>query len=256
MDKIKAIIVDDEAPALANLQLLLAKEEGIDLVAICSDGLMAIEAVQEHRPDLLFLDIQMPEVSGFDVIKTIPPAYRPYVIFVTAYDQYALKAFEVNAVDYLLKPFDDRRFQEAISKAKGLLQQQEQRDLQEKIGLLLRHLDQEQAQKYLRKLSIRQGSKISFLKVEDVLWIEADNQYVKIHLTTASHLMRQSLSYLDQHLDPTAFYRSHRSAIVNVHRIESIEPYFKGDYHIRLENGTIVRLSRHRTEGLKALLDW
>lgn len=256
MDKIKAIIVDDEAPALANLQLLLAKEEAIDLVATCSDGVMAIDAIQEHQPDLLFLDIQMPEVSGFDVIKAIPPASRPYVIFVTAYDQYALKAFEVNAVDYLLKPFDDKRFQEAISKAKGLLQQQEQRDLQEKIGLLLRHLDQEQTQQYLRKLSIRQGSKISFLKVEDVLWIEADNQYVKIHLTTASHLMRQSLSYLDQHLDPTAFYRSHRSAIVNVHRIESIEPYFKGDYHIRLENGTIVKLSRHRTEGLKALLDW
>ena len=256
MDKIKAVIVDDEAPALANLQLLLAKEEGIDLVAICSDGLMAIEAIREHQPDLLFLDIQMPEVSGFDVITAIPPASRPYVIFVTAYDQYALKAFEVNAVDYLLKPFDDKRFEEAISKAKGLLQQQKQRDLQEKIGLLLRHLDQEQTQKYLRKLSIRQGSKISFLKVEDILWIEADNQYVKIHLKTASHLMRQSLSYLDQHLDPTAFYRTHRSAIVNVHRIESIEPYFKGDYHIRLENGTIVKLSRHRTEGLKVLLDW
>lgn len=256
MEKIKVIIVDDEAPALANLQLLLAREADVDLVAICSDGAMAIEAVQEHQPDLLFLDIQMPEVSGFDVIKSIPPANRPYVIFVTAYDQYALKAFEVNAVDYLLKPFDDKRFQEAISKAKGLLQQHEQRELQEKIGLLLRHLDEEQTQKYLRKLSVRQGSKISFLKVEDVLWVEADNQYVKIHLTTASHLMRQSLSYLDQHLDPTVFYRTHRSAIVNVHRIESIEPYFKGDYHIRLDNGTIVKLSRHRTEGLKALLDW
>lgn len=256
MEKITAIIVDDEAPALANLELLLAGDSQIELVAACSDGASAITAVGVHKPDLVFLDIQMPEVSGFDVLKALPAGDRPYVIFVTAYDQYALKAFEVNAVDYLLKPFDDKRFFDAVSKAKLLLQQQDQQALQEQLGQLLRHLEQDQRQKYLKKLSVRLGSKISFIKVEDIVWIEADNQYVKVHLTTTSHLLRQSLSYLDQHLDPTDFYRTHRSAIVNVQRIESIEPYFKGDYHIRLDNGTMVKLSRHRTEGLKGLLNW
>ncbi|NRB46901.1 MAG: response regulator transcription factor [Saprospiraceae bacterium] len=256
MEKIKAIIVDDEAPARANLELLLAKDTEIEILTACSDGISAIKAIELHQPDLIFLDIQMPEVSGFDVLKALPLAQRPYVIFVTAYDQYALKAFEVNAVDYLLKPFDDKRFFDAITKAKALIQQQDQQDLQAKLGALLKHLDQDQAQKYLKKLSVRQGSKISFIKVEDIVWIEADNQYVKVHLKTASHLMRQSLSYLDQHLDPASFYRIHRSAIVNVNRIESIEPYFKGDYHIRLDNGTVAKLSRHRTEGLKELLNW
>lgn len=256
MEKIKAIIVDDEAPALANLELLLAKDSQIELLAACSDGASAIKAIKELRPDLIFLDIQMPEVSGFDVLKDLPPDNRPYVIFVTAFDQYAIKAFEVNAVDYLLKPFDDKRFFDAIAKAKSLIQQEDRQLLQVKLGQLLRHLDQDRTQKYLKKLSVRQGSKISFVKVDDIVWIEADNQYVKVHLKTASHLMRQSLSYLDEHLDPDSFYRIHRSAIVNVHRIESLEPHFKGDYNIRLDNGVIVKLSRHRTEGLKALLNW
>lgn len=256
MEKIKAIIVDDEAPALANLEVLLAKDSQIELLAACADGASAIERIQTIRPDLIFLDIQMPEVSGFDVLKALPPHNRPYVIFVTAYDQYALKAFEVNAVDYLLKPFDDKRFFDAIAKAKNLIQQEDQQILQAKLGQLLQHLDQDRIQKYLKKLSVRQGSKISFVKVEDIVWIEADNQYVKVHLKTASHLIRQSLSYLDEHLDPTDFYRTHRSAIVNVHRIESLEPHFKGDYNIRLETGVVVKLSRHRTEGLKELLNW
>lgn len=256
MKRIKAIIVDDEAPALANLELLLARDRQIELLATCSDGASAIDAIQTYQPDLVFLDIQMPEVSGFDVLKALSPSERPYVIFVTAFDQYALKAFEVNAVDYLLKPFDDKRFLDAVTKAKLLIQQQDQHALQAKLGQLLQQLDQDQTQKYLKKLSVRQGTKISFIKVEEIVWIEADNQYVKVHLKAASHLMRQSLSYLDEHLDPTAFYRIHRSAIVNVNRIESIEPYFKGDYHIRLDNGTVVKLSRHRTEGLKSLLNW
>lgn len=256
MEKIKAIVVDDEAPARTNLELLLERDKDIDLLASCADGAAAIAFIQAQQPDLVFLDIQMPEISGFDVIKAIPPVALPYIIFVTAYDQYALKAFEVNAVDYLLKPFDDKRFYAALAKAKSLLQQKAQSGLQEKVESLLRHLDQDQSQSFLRKISVRQGNKISFLNVEDILWIEADNQYVKIHLTTASHLMRQSLHYLDQHLDPTSFYRTHRSAIVNVNRIASIEPYFKGDYTIQLENGARVKLSRHRTEGLKALLNW
>ncbi len=256
MEKIKAIIVDDEAPALANLELLLAKDSQIELLTACSDGASAIETIEALQPDLIFLDIQMPEVSGFDVLKALSPNHRPYVIFVTAYDQYAIKAFEVNAVDYLLKPFDDKRFFDAIAKAKNLIHQEDQQMLQVKLGQLLQHLDQDRTQRYLKKLSVRQGSKISFVKVEDIIWVEADNQYVKVHLKTASHLMRQSLSYLDQHLDPGSFYRTHRSAIVNVHRIESLEPHFKGDYNIRLENGVVVKLSRHRTEGLKELLNW
>ncbi len=256
MKRIKAIIVDDEAPALANLELLLARDPQLELLAACSDGASAIAAIQTYQPELVFLDIQMPEVSGFDVLKALSPSERPYVIFVTAYDQYALKAFEVNAVDYLLKPFGDQRFFDAVTKAKLLIQQQDQQALQAKLGQLLQHLDQDQSQKYLKKLSVRQGSKISFIKIEDIVWIEADNQYVKVHLKTASHLMRQSLNYLDEHLDPTIFYRTHRSAIVNVNRIESIEPYFKGDYHIRLDNGIIVKLSRHRTDGLRSLLNW
>ena len=150
MEKIKAIIVDDEAPALANLELLLAKDSQIELLAACSDGASAIKAIKELRPDLIFLDIQMPEVSGFDVLKDLPPDNRPYVIFVTAFDQYAIKAFEVNAVDYLLKPFDDKRFFDAIAKAKSLIQQEDRQLLQVKLGQLLRHLDQDRTQKYLK----------------------------------------------------------------------------------------------------------
>lgn len=256
VEKIKVIIVDDEEPARTNLRLLLEKDADLTLVAECGDGKTAIAAVQEHQPDLLLLDIQMPEVSGFEVIKAIPQAAQPHVIFVTAYDQYAIKAFEVNAIDYLLKPFDDKRFYEAIEKAKGLYQQQTHQSLQDKLQHLLQHLEQTQTKQFLRKLSVRNGSKISFLQVEDIVWVEADNQYIKVHLATATHLMRQSLGYLEEHLDPASFYRTHRSAIVNIHRIQSIEPYFKGDYTITLDNGRTVKLSRHRTDGLKALLNW
>lgn len=256
MSKIRAIIVDDEAPARELIRYLLEKYPFIELTGLCPDGQSAINLIREEQPDLLFLDIQMPEINGFEVLRAIPQVIMPYTIFTTAYDQYAIQAFEVNAIDYLLKPFDDDRFERAVQKAQLAHQDRANRAWSNQVQQLLGGLHLAPKNDYLRKLSVKVGNKIKFIPVEQVIWIEAENQYVRIHTAGTSYLQRQSLQHLETLLSPEEFYRIHRSALVCLNAIRQIEPYFKGDYTVYLEGGAKVKLSRNRVDGLREIFKW
>ena len=251
----QVLIVDDEEYAREIVKSLLAEDADFELLGECSNGTEAIEAIAKQKPDLVFLDIQMPELNGFQVIEKVSHAHVPHYIFATAYDAFALKAFEVNAVDYLLKPFDDQRFFESLKRAKVALEKAEKEDWKDKLNLLLQE-HQQSTKTYLRRISVKTGGKIIFVPVEDIDWIEADNQYVKIHAGGKAHTHRQSLTDLESVLSPEAFARVHRSAIVNVQRIQSVEPHFKGDSMITLQNGTKVKLAQSRKESLRQLMGW
>ncbi len=254
--KITTLIIDDEEHARSNVQLLLSNFPELTIVGLCEDGLSAVKAIKAQRPNLIFLDIQMPEIDGFAVLKQLSSDELPYVIFTTAYSEYAISAFEVNAVDYLLKPIDDQRFMVAVQRAIAQIEQNEQWAISNQLIELQQFLEKDREVVYLRKLAIRIHSKIRFVPVEEVIWIEADNQYVKIHTLQGAFMMRQSLSTLENELNPAHFYRSHRSAIININAVTEIEPYFKGDYTITLRTGIKVKLSRTRTDGLRRLLNW
>ncbi|MEM7368007.1 MAG: LytTR family DNA-binding domain-containing protein [Bacteroidota bacterium] len=251
-----ALIVDDEALARSNVRQLLTVHPDIRIIDECEDGISAITAIQAHQPDLLFLDIQMPEVNGFDVLKAVTGIAQPYVVFATAYDEYAIQAFEVNALDYLLKPFTEERFAEAVQKARTRLQQDSMGQMQSRLDALLASLPAQAPQQYLHKIAIRGTGKIYFVPVADVIWIEANDQYVFVHTTNDKHLLRNSLNQLAQQLDPHLFYRSHRSSIVSIEAIAEISPYFKGDYMMVLNNGVTVKLARTRVAALRKMLGW
>lgn len=251
-----ALIIDDEALARSNVRQLLMVHPDILVVEECEDGISAIQAIQEHQPDLIFLDIQMPEVNGFEVLKAIKGLAQPYVIFATAYDEYAIRAFEVNALDYLLKPFTEERFAEAIQKARSRMQQDSMEQVQSRLDALLASLPQQAPQQFLHKIAIRGTGKIYFVPVKEVIWIEANDQYVFLHTATGKHLLRASLNQLEQQLDPAMFYRSHRSSIVSIEAITELSPFFKGDYMMVLSNGSKVKLARTRVAALRNMLGW
>ena len=251
----RILIVDDEDYARDIVRSLLAQATDIDLIGECSNGSEAVEAIKSQKPDIVFLDIQMPEVNGFEVIEACSTFHQPHYIFTTAYDEFALKAFEVNAIDYLLKPFDDDRFFQALDRAKEKAALPGSSDLKESIAALVAAHTQSKAT-YLRRISIKTGGRIHFISAEDIHWIEADNQYVKIHTSTGHHTHRASLNELGGQLDPTSFIRIHRSAIVNIHCIASLEPHFRGDFIVQLTNGTKVKLAKSRKDALRQLMGW
>lgn len=256
MNKLRTLIVDDELPAIAIVRLYLESYTFIEFVGSCSDGRSAIDLIRREKPDLVFLDIQMPEVSGFEVLRNIPASNLPYIVFTTAFDHYAIQAFEVNAIDYLLKPFTEDRFRAAILRAREVHENRAALDWNQKMKALLQETPVNVPSGFLKKLSVKVGSRIKFIPVEEVLWIGAENQYVRIYTNKDSHLLRQSLNKLEADLSPEDFYRVHRSSIVNIHAIQQIEPYFKGDYLIYLKDGSKTKLSRSRAEGLRRILPW
>jgi two-component system LytT family response regulator len=253
--KIRALIVDDEEYARDIIRSLLAQDSSIELLAECTDGAEAIRHIRQQRPDIVFLDIQMPEVNGFEVIEATQGDHAPHYIFTTAYDSFALKAFEVNAIDYLLKPFDDERFFKALDRAKSKLDQPISDTI--KTGLLnLIALNEQAKSTYLTRISVKTGSRIHFIPVGDIDWIEADNQYVKIHTGARHQVHRQSLTELESLLDPSKFMRIHRSTIVNIDRIHSLEPHFRGDSIVSLQDGTRLKLAKSRKEMLRSHMGW
>lgn len=252
-EPLRVIIVDDEENAISIIKLLLEPLSEIEIVASCSNGYEAIEAISSHKPDLVFLDIQMPEVDGFQVIEKVKYIHQPYYIFTTAYDEYAVKAFDVHALDYLLKPFDDDRFFIALNRAKEHIDTKGLQHISDRID---HFLNDRKYPKPVQKLSIKTGGKTIFIETSTIDWIEADNQYAKVHTKSKSYLIRESLNSLEQRLSDSDFYRSHRSAIINIHQIQAIEPYFKGDFIIHLNGGTKVKLSRSRKHDLKSILNW
>lgn len=224
----RVVIVDDEPLARQVVRILLEKDRELTVAGECS-GIDAAEVIARERPDILFLDIQMPEVDGFDVLERVGADAVPAVVFVTAYDEYALRAFEVHALDYLLKPFDDRRFFAALSRAKEQVRAKT-------------------PSSFTRRFLVRTRDKVLFIKADDLEWVEAADYYVSLHAGGKSYLLRQTMAEIERQLDPAKFVRVHRSAIVNLDRVKEMHPLFRGDCALVLADGTQLRLSRARRE--------
>ena len=249
---IRVLIVDDEALARDTIRLLLEGRPEIEIVGECQDGDEAVEAIEADKPDLVFLDVQMPGKTGFDVVETVGPERMPVVIFATAYDQYALRAFDAHALDYLLKPYDDDRFEQALARAAEQIKQKQIGARSTELIALVeeRRADPEPAPEPepepapLERIMIKERDALFFVKTEDIDWIEAAGDYVSLHVGKKSHLLRESMSGMEAKLDAKRFVRIHRSTIVNVERIKKLRPYFHGDYIVYLNDKTELRLSR------------
>ena|ERR1051326_2795595 len=250
--KIQALIVDDESLARERLRKLLQDHSEIEICGECADGRQAVEAIKQASPDLVFLDVQMPELDGFGVLQAIQGGRMPAIVFVTAHDKFALRAFEVHAVDYLLKPFDRERFQTALRRAIEQIKQHQTGDLSQRLNALIAEV--KSPSKHLERLAIKSSGRVIFLKIDDIDWIEAADNYVSLHIGAEAHLHRETMSTLAEQLPPKKFLRISRSAIVNVERIKELQPLFHGEYVVILRNGTKLTLSRNYREALNQLI--
>lgn len=242
MERIRALIVDDEPLAREGLRRLLDEDQEIECVAECGDGPAAVQAVREKLPDLLFLDVQMPEMDGFEVLRSLDEAILPMVIFVTAFEEHAIHAFEVHALDYLLKPLDTQRFREAVARAKAELQHRGRKAVISSILGMLGAL--RPAHPGTDRIMLKSSGRITFLRVEEIEWVEAQGDYVCLHTPGKKHLLREKIGVLEEQLSPDQFMRIHRSTIVNVNRIKEMQPLYHGDYAVLLQDGTRLTLSR------------
>jgi len=247
--KIRTLIVDDESLARDRLRQLLQSETEIEIIGECSNGREAVASIREKRPDLLFLDVQMPELDGFGVLEEIGAGPMPVIIFVTAHDKFALRAFEVHAVDYLLKPFDRTRFQAALRRALDQLKQRDGGALDQRLSDLLAEL--KPVVKSPERLAVKSGGRIVFVRIDDIDWIEAADNYVELHVGKQSHLLREKLSSIETRLAPEKFVRISRSTIVNVERIKELQSLFRGAYAVILQNGERLTMSRSHRDKLK-----
>ena len=247
--KTRVIIADDEPLARARLRMLLAEEAWIDVIAECSDGPSTITAIEKFRPELVFLDVQMPGGSGFDVIESVGAGRMPFVIFVTAFDRYALRAFDVHALDYLLKPFDRDRFRDAVTRARERIERSSNGDLERRLLALVNDL--KPAPQPLERFVIKSGGRVFFLRAEDIEWIEAAGNYVKLHVGAETHVFRETMNSLEARLNPSVFFRIHRSHIVNIERVRELQPWFNGEYVVFLTSGARLTLSRGYREKLQ-----
>jgi two-component system LytT family response regulator len=239
---IKTIIVDDVELARERVKMLLDDAE-IEIIAECENGREAIETIRNLKPDLVFLDIQMPKINGFEVIETVGAGKMPTVIFVTAYDEFALRAFEVNAIDYLLKPFDEERLRKAVWRAKRQITKQESAtEIEGKLRKLLQEVKTEPH--YLKRIPVKTARGTTLVLTEEIDWIASAGHYLELHAGRDTHLIREKLSHLETRLDPKDFMRIHRSTIVNLDRIKSLHPMFNGDQIVILKNGQELNLSR------------
>lgn len=245
---IRTLIVDDEALARERLRRLAAKEPDLEVIGECATGAEAVQALEAGGADLLFLDVEMPGMDGFEVMQQ-QAARVPVVVFVTAYDAHAVKAFEVRAADYLLKPVSAARFQATVARARDILRTGAVADRTDRILNALEHLEG----RYARRLMIRTDGRLYFVKVSDIEWVEAAGNYVRLHAGKDVHLMRGTLTALEQQLDPDQFVRIHRSTIVNLEAVRELQPWFAGDYVVMLRNGGQLRLSRWYRDKLDAV---
>ena len=237
---LRVVIVDDEPPARARLRRLVKTHDAVEIVAECGDGAAAVQAIESVRPDLVLLDVQMPELDGFEVLRTLDMAPLPAVIFVTAFDKYALRAFEVHALDYVVKPVDATRFDRALSHARQRIT--ERQSAAEGLTNLIRELARDRV--HLTRIPVRTEGRVKVIDLADVDWLSAADNYVTLHVGRHEYLVRDTLSALEQRLDANDFVRVHRSSIVRLDRISELVPDLHGDYRIRLKNGTEVALSR------------
>ena len=269
--KIRALIVDDESLAREALLVMLNDDPGIEVIAECRNGKEAVTVIREQSPDVVFLDIQMPEMDGFQVVEEVGVMRMPVTIFVTAYDKHALRAFEAHALDYLLKPFDHDRFDITLQRAKTFVRQQKLGEISESMFAVLQDLKSKDGespsdadnrkperaahQEPLDRVAIKSGGRIYFLKTEEIDWVEGAGDYLTLHSGSRTHLIRETMGNFHAKLDPQKFLRIHRSTIVNIERIKDIRPLYKGEYVITLTSGISLKASRGYRHGLQSLLD-
>ena len=254
--RLRVLVVDDEPLARSGVADLVRKDPDLEVVGECGDGQAALDAIRHLAPDLVLLDVQMPELNGFEVLQHLPQDRLPAVIFVTAYDSFAVRAFDIHALDYLVKPFDDARFVTAMRRAKAAIRGPGLADLHKRLTEMLERIPPGvgATERYLSRIVIRNAGRTWFVRTGEIDWIEAADYCVKLHVQGKVHVLRESMAALTDRLDPASFFRVHRSAIVNLERILELQPMFKGDHVILLRDGTRLKLSKSRRGALEARL--
>ena len=250
MNLLRVLIVDDEPLIRAGIRHGLAGMDQIEIVAECGSGTEAMQLLSSQPVDLVLLDVQMQDCTGLDVVERIGPDRMPAVIFVTAYDEYAVKAFELNAVDYLLKPFDDMRLRRSVERAAHRIAERQQSDLSAQLRALL----DSRSRKWPERIVVKDGERFDFVSVESIDWIESANNYVQLHCGSRHHLLGESLTNLEGRLNPARFLRIHRGRIVNLSRIEAIHPLMGGTYELELRSGTRLTTGRQYKNQIQTLL--
>jgi two-component system LytT family response regulator len=267
-NSIRTLVVDDEPLAREGIMALLAQDPDIRVIGSCADGQSAVSTIRAQRPDLVFLDVQMPKRTGLEVLADLKPAERPVIIFVTAYDQYAIQAFENCAVDYLLKPFRDVRFAAALARAKGEVRKIRVVGLGETMEELLGYVKDmvkngtmpsanppvPAGPEPAERVVLKTGSDLHFIKTADIIWVESQADFVKVHTTGAAQLVRETLQNLEQRVDPARFLRIHRSSLVNLDHVRKVTPALYGDYIVLMSDDTKLRLSRKNRGKLKQII--
>ena len=243
MSLIRTVVADDQPIARERLASFLAEQRDIEVVAACANGREAVHAIEAHRPELVFLDTQMPELDGFGVVASVGPDRMPAVVFVTAYDQFALRAFEVHALDYLLKPFGRQRFEQALERARQHLARERAGELATRLLALVQ--DAQVRRPPATRIVVRSGARVMFIDVARIDRVEAEGNYVRLHVGTDSYLIRETMLAMEQRLGTTRFIRIHRSRIVNAERVKELRVTQLGDYEAVLQNGTALGVSRH-----------
>lgn len=249
----RVLIAEDEPLARERIRSLLEEEPDVQVIAECTDGRSAVEAIRTQDPDLVFLDVNMPELNGFDVIREVGPDHMPPIVFVTAYDHFAVQAFDAHALDYVLKPFDEDRFRTAVERGREALVRKAAGSLDRRLTEMLQGLGARP--RYLERLAVKSGGKIIFLKTDEVTWIGAEGNYARLHAGKRSYLMRETMSNLESRLDPGRFIRIHRSTIVSTDAIAELEPLFQGDFVVILRDGTRLTSSRGYRANLQAFMN-
>jgi two-component system LytT family response regulator len=269
--KISTVIVDDEPLARKGLSLRLAEFDNIDIVGECKNGVEAVTLIPQVRPDLVFLDIQMPGLNGFQVINKLQELKQPIplIVFVTAFDSYAIKAFDIHALDYVLKPVDERRLRDAVDKVQLTLKRKQQDGDNQKLARLVADFTGDDCEDILRKLAsgepittnsypdilaIKDGSEVTRVAVNDIQWIDAAGDYMCVHATEQTHIMRRTMKELEKDLDPKKFVRTHRSAMVNIKFVQKMVSHISGEYHLILNNGTELKVSRSHRDRVKEMI--
>ncbi len=250
---LRVVIVDDEELARRGVRARLDRASDVEVLAECKTGREAVDAIRRAEPDLVFLDVQMPGTDGFGVVDAIGSEAFPRVIFVTAHDRYAIRAFEVNALDYLLKPIDDERFDAALGRARATLSRERDGELGRRLAALLGDVGRERS--HPERFAVRAGGRVVFVRADEIDWVEAAGDYVSLHVGKKTWLLRETLTSFERKLDPDAFARIHRSAIVNVSRIAELRPYDNGEYLVLLGDGTRLKLTRSHRHALHRIAD-
>jgi len=253
LEEIKVLIIDDEPLARERIKNLLENEVDIEVIDESGNGFEALSKIQEKKPELVFLDVRIPEMNGFEIIEQIDEENIPHIIFVSAHEKYALRAFEMHALDYLLKPFDENRFQQALCRARERIQIRKTGEITCRLKELIHNVKSEH--KYLDRLVIKTEGRIFFIKTDEINWIEAAGNYITLYLDNEKYLMRETMNCMEARLDPGKFIRVHRSKIVNIERIKEIQSWFNGEHLIILDNGTELNLSRKYKEKMKEVFN-